>query len=162
MHWIGRTLFLGLAFRCLLRWPALLCELGLILAPSLALADPPHALPRNASELQTKWQPAIDYDTDSCYAVPAVGPDGTLSRGLVLGGSVTNDCRDEADLDNTNSYARSLCNKSGLCVHVYAFYFEKDQVHDHAKLAHEHDWEHILVVADESKPSEPPLLVGAS
>lgn len=113
--------------------------------PATALADPPSALPANASELENTFLPAYDYDTDGCYATPAIGPDGTIAPGLDLGGDVNGNCRDESDLDNSNIYSRSKCNND-WCAIMYASYFEKDQVsYGGGSAGHRHDWEHIVV-----------------
>lgn len=113
--------------------------------PGTALADPPTALPADASEMEQRFQPAYDYDTDGCYATPAIGPDGTLAPGLKLGGDVNGNCRDLSDLDNTNGYSRTKCNND-WCAIVYASYFEKDQAAlGGGSAGHRHDWEHVVV-----------------
>lgn len=113
--------------------------------PGTAFADPPKALPQNASDLEKKFQPAYDYDTDGCYATPAIGSDGTIAPGLKLGGDVNGNCRDASDLDNTNGYSRSKCNHD-WCAVVYASYFEKDQAAlGGGSAGHRHDWEHVVV-----------------
>lgn len=113
--------------------------------PAAAYAAPPPALPGQAGEAERKFQPAYDYDKDGCYATPAIGPDGTLNEGLELGGDVNGNCRDESDLENTNTYSREKCN-NGWCGIVYASYFEKDQVSlGGGSAGHRHDWEHIVV-----------------
>ncbi|MEW2219499.1 NPP1 family protein [Streptomyces sp. NPDC006990] len=113
--------------------------------PGTALADPPQALPLNATALEKTFQPAYDYDTDGCYATPAIGPDGTLAPGLRIGGDVNGNCRDASDLENTNGYSRSKCN-NGWCAVVYASYFEKDQTAlGGGSAGHRHDWEHVVV-----------------
>jgi lysophospholipase L1-like esterase len=127
-----------------------LATFGVLVPASSATAavpDPPRALPQNATQADLKWQPDLDYDTDGCYNVPAIGPDGTISQGLdhdYTTGSA--DCRDKSDLDNTNAYSRQRCN-SGWCVYLYDYYFEKDvgleNVDDVG--GHVHDWEHIAV-----------------
>ncbi|WKD30886.1 NPP1 family protein [Streptomyces xanthophaeus] len=123
---------------------------GLLASPSKASAaepDPPRALPQNATDNDAKWQPALDYDTDGCYNVPAIGPDGTIAQGLDHNGtSAPADCRDQSDLDNSNAYARQRCN-SGWCVYLYDYYFEKDVATELWQDAggHVHDWEHIAV-----------------
>ncbi|KPI02800.1 Necrosis inducing [Actinobacteria bacterium OK074] len=109
--------------------------------PGSALADPPKALPANADALETKWQPAYDYDTDGCYSTPAIGPDGTINGGLNPSGSPSGECHDKSDLDNTNGYSREKCN-NGWCVILYALYFEKDQA---TIGGHRNDWEHVAV-----------------
>ncbi|NMO51465.1 hypothetical protein HH310_09715 [Actinoplanes sp. TBRC 11911] len=112
-----------------------------------AAVNPPKALPQNATVNDLKWAPDVDYDTDSCYNVPAIGPDGTLSQGLPHDNvTASQDCRDQSDLDNTNAYSRQRCN-SGWCVYIYDYYFEKDvAVQNVADVGgHVHDWEHIAV-----------------
>jgi hypothetical protein len=98
---------------------ALLVTVGGFLAfdSNMAYADPPPALPEAAPELDRKFQPAMDYDKDSCYPTPAIGPDGTINPGLVLRGGISEECRDESDLDNTNAYSRSKCN-NGWCAYM--------------------------------------------
>nr|WP_221459827.1 NPP1 family protein [Amycolatopsis jiangsuensis] len=113
--------------------------------PAAALADPPGALPGNASDLEKKFQPAFDYDKDGCYPTPGIGADGTIAPGLALGGDVNGSCRDESDLDNTNSYSRTKCN-NGWCAEMYTLYFEKDQAAlGPGSAGHRHDWEHVVV-----------------
>ncbi|MBQ1124164.1 NPP1 family protein [Streptomyces sp. B15] len=113
--------------------------------PGTALADPPQSLPMNATELEKTFQPAYDYDTDGCYATPAIGPDGTIAPGLKTGGDVNGNCRDASDLENTNGYSRTKCN-NGWCALVYASYFEKDQAAlGGGSAGHRHDWEHVVV-----------------
>lgn len=116
-----------------------------VAAPATAFADPPRALPGNASGQEQTFQPAYDYDGDGCYASPAIGPDGTVAPGLGLGGDVNGNCRDLSDLENSNSYSREKCN-NGWCAIMYASYFEKDQVSlGGGSAGHRHDWEHIVV-----------------
>ncbi|MCE7003751.1 NPP1 family protein [Kibdelosporangium philippinense] len=123
---------------------ALAAVAGVVVAAS-AWADPPGALPSSAPDVEVKWQPAVDFDTDGCYNTPAIGPDGTLNPGLSLGGDVNGSCRDQSDLDNTNVYSRSKCN-NGWCAHMYAYYFEKDQAAlGPGSAGHRHDWEDIVV-----------------
>ncbi|RKN05735.1 NPP1 family protein [Streptomyces radicis] len=113
--------------------------------PGTALADPPQALPANASGLEQTFQPAYDYDGDGCYPTPAIGADGTIAPGLALGGDVNGQCRDQWDLDNTNGYAREKCN-NGWCAIIYGLYFEKDQATlGPGAIGHRHDWEHVVV-----------------
>lgn len=124
----------------------IVAALVLVLAfPTVALADPPGALPANADGLEQTFQPAYDYDTDGCYPTPAIGPNGTLAPGLALGGAPEGQCRDSWDLDNTNGYARYKCN-NGWCAIIYGLYFEKDQAGFGPIVAgHRHDWEHVVV-----------------
>ncbi|KAM5341981.1 hypothetical protein ACJ41O_015012 [Fusarium nematophilum] len=111
--------------------------------------DPPRMLDENATPDQIKWQPAMDFDTDSCYNVPAIDMDGNVCPGLKawMQYEFAKDCRDESDLDNNNVYVRTRCN-NGWCAFLYDYYFEKDVgspgvIGDAG--GHTHDWEHIAV-----------------
>ncbi|MEU5523442.1 NPP1 family protein [Streptomyces sp. NPDC093250] len=129
------------------RWLTVLAgAAALVIAfPATAFAAPPPALPAHADALERTFQPAYDYDTDGCYPTPAIGPDGAVNTGLKPTGALNGNCRDAPDLDNTNGYARSMCN-NGWCAIVYALYFEKDQALPGIGLGgHRHDWEHVVV-----------------
>jgi hypothetical protein len=117
----------------------------LVAAATPAFAAPPTELPGNADVLERTWQPAYDYDTDGCYPTPAIGPTGTVNGGLKPTGSLSGDCHDNADLDNTNGYSRYRCN-NGWCAIAYGLYFEKDQALANSSIGgHRHDWEHVVV-----------------
>ncbi|KID31022.1 necrosis inducing protein (NPP1) [Prauserella rugosa] len=119
----------------------------LLAAPmaGVAYAEPPAALPASHAEADGTWQPAFDYDTDGCYPTPAIGPDGTVAEGLNNSGALNGECRDQSDLDNTNSYSRSLCD-GDWCAYLYDLYFEKDQaVPGLDAFGHRHDIEHVVV-----------------
>lgn len=113
--------------------------------------DPPAALPQRASAAELRWQPVLDFDTDSCYNVPAIGPDGHVDRGRSRHEPNARGCRDEHDLDNSNVYSRARCNPNGWCAYVYDYFFEKD-VGDRVCLGHQFDWEHIVVWTKNSTP----------
>src|SRR5690349_13506678 len=84
--------------------------LAMVLAGAgAALAAPPAKLPGNAEAIESRWQPAYDYDTDGCYPTPAIGPTGTVNGGLKPTGSLSGECHDTSDLDSTNGYARYRC-----------------------------------------------------
>ncbi|WP_405640429.1 NPP1 family protein [Streptomyces sp. NBC_00019] len=113
--------------------------------PSAAFAAPPTALPTNAESAEYTYQPAFDYDTDGCYPTPAIGPDGTVNGGLNPTGSLSGECHDLSDLNNTNSYSRYKCN-NGWCAYMYGLYFEKDQALANSSIGgHRHDWEHVVI-----------------
>ncbi|KAM0327481.1 hypothetical protein ACHAQA_005769 [Verticillium albo-atrum] len=104
---------------------------------------PPGPIFGRAPELDKRFQPALDFDTDSCYNVPAIGPNGDLSLGLYpFDWPPQKDCRNEEMLERSNVYSRQRCN-SGYCVILYAYYFQKDQATTID--GHRHDWEHIAV-----------------
>ncbi|KAK4136134.1 NPP1-domain-containing protein [Trichocladium antarcticum] len=110
-------------------------------------ANPPTALPQRATAADLRWQPSLDFDTDGCYNVPAIDAQGTVAQGLPHHFTgLASDCRDAADLDNNNVYARQRCNGGGWCVHLYGYYFEKDVATAHfVDTGHTHDWEHVAV-----------------
>lgn len=129
---------------------ALAAALLALAAPAAtAHADPPPNLPQNASGYEQSFSPAYDYDTDGCYATSAIGPDGTLAPGLALGGAVNGQCRDQWDLDASQTYSREKCN-NGWCAIMYASYFEKDQALDGGLGGHRHDFEHVVVWVNQS------------
>lgn len=136
----------GTARKRATRTATVLAAAGLLVlgTASTAHADPPGNLPQNAGGYEQAFSPAFDYDGDGCYATPAIGPDGTLAPGLKTTGAVNGSCRDQWDLDNSQTYARSKCN-NGWCGIVYASYFEKDQaVHGSGLGGHRHDFEHVI------------------
>jgi hypothetical protein len=101
-------------------------------------------LPQSAGGMQQAFSPAYDYDTDGCYAVAAIAPDGTINEGLNNTGAVNGNCHDAPDLDRSQTYSRSKCN-NGWCAIAYASYFEKDQnVNGPGNSGHRHDWEHVV------------------
>ena len=81
-------------------------------------SDPPIALPQNATDADLKWQPGLDYDSNGCYNVPAIGPTPTgdlhpadIAEGLEHSFTTSSlYCHDKRDLDNTNAYSRQRCN----------------------------------------------------
>ncbi|MFT9667390.1 NPP1 family protein [Streptomyces rhizosphaericola] len=118
---------------------------------TMAHAAPPPPLPGNADDLERRFQPALDYDKDGCYATSAIGPDGTIAPGLKLGGALNGDCRDLSDLENSNAYSRAKCD-NGWCAILYTYYFEKDQVAPGGLFGgHRHDWEHVVVWVHDDK-----------
>ncbi|KAF5007778.1 hypothetical protein FDECE_5902 [Fusarium decemcellulare] len=123
------------------------------------LPNPPAALPENAPEDAIKYQPVLDYDTDSCYNVPAIDKDGNTAEGLDAAGDKTGGCRDAGDLDNQNVYSRTRCN-NGWCAHMYEHYFEKDATGNPFSGGHKHDWENIVVVVKDGEGH--PAIVAAS
>ncbi|EFQ30176.1 necrosis inducing protein [Colletotrichum graminicola] len=114
-----------------------------------------HAFPLKinecAPEADKKWQPALDFDTDSCYNTPAVDRDGTLNAGMGVceTWSTAGRCRDRSDLENSNVYSRARCN-NGWCAYMYGYYFEKDQISP--CLGHINDWEHVVVFVRDGVP----------
>ena len=132
-------------------------------------------LSENASELELKWQPVMDFDSDSCYNTAAISLDGTLNPGLqhVCTG-ITENCDQVNRLWNSNVYSRARCN-NGICAimsvtnHIlyrflvdiaeltprrYEYYFEKDVasgacVDSDVEGGHRHDWENVVVFVDD-------------
>lgn len=130
------------------RWfTGLVSAAALVVAfPSAAFAAPPKALPANAESAEFTYRnAAFDYDTDGCYSTPAIGPDGTINGGLNPTGSLSGECHDASDLDNTNTYSRYKCN-NGWCAYMYGLYFEKDQAIANSSIGgHRNDWEHVVI-----------------
>ncbi|RBQ18552.1 hypothetical protein DP939_18815 [Spongiactinospora rosea] len=127
---------------------------GIVVAAGPAWAEPPPPeLPQNASAADLRFQPAMDYDGDGCYPSVAIGRDGTLNPGLKTTGAIDGACHDESDLENSNMYARSRCNSSGWCAHMYGLYFQKDQSTGAGcpDCGHRHDMEHIVVWVKDDK-----------
>ncbi|KAJ6437373.1 necrosis inducing [Purpureocillium lavendulum] len=112
--------------------------------------NPPDPLPPRATELDKMWQPSLDFDTDSCYNVPAIGPDGHIDAGRSRHESNTEGCRDEYDLTHSNVYSRQRCNH-GWCAYLYDYFFEKD-IGDRICIGHQYDWEHVVVWTKDGKP----------
>ncbi|KAK4206073.1 necrosis and ethylene-inducing protein-inducing protein [Rhypophila decipiens] len=122
---------------------------------------PPDPLFLKAPHLDKRFQPAVDFDTDSCYNSPAMGPPPTndLNTGLEPKNSLkslTDDCRKEEMLERGNVYSRQRCN-NGYCAIMYAYYFQKDQTGVAGPAhGHRHDWEHVVVwVRMEDLSNEP-------
>lgn len=86
---------------------------------------PPTALPQSASDADLTFQPVLDYDTDSCYNVPAIDAQGNLDKGLdnTYTTNTGDGCRTASYLDNQNVYARTRCN-NGWCAYMYEHYFQ--------------------------------------
>ncbi|KAI2465542.1 NPP1-domain-containing protein [Annulohypoxylon bovei var. microspora] len=115
--------------------------------PTIFSRDPPQMLPAKATASGLKWQPAMDFDKDSCYNTPAIDAQGDIAPGLstnnAAGGA---GCRDASDLVNNNVYSRQRCN-SGWCAYLYDYYMEKDTKYENAPIGggHRHEWEHIVI-----------------
>ena len=116
-----------------------------------AHAAPPPELHANANPDGIRWAPRFDFDTDGCYASVAIGRNGAQATGLRPTGAQNGNCRDLSDLDNSNTYHRSVCKTQGgdtYCAHMYALYFEKDQVFPSTFCCdpgHRHDIEDVIV-----------------
>ncbi|CRK15819.1 hypothetical protein BN1708_011562 [Verticillium longisporum] len=105
------------------------------------------ALPGSADEIENKFQPILDFDTDGCYNTAAIDPDGNINPGKGATGTPQGDCRDPPQLENSNVYSRRRCN-NGVCAIMYEYYFEKDQsVSGSFAGGHRHDWENVVVFA---------------
>ena len=75
-------------------------------------------LPENASDAELKYQPVMDFDTDSCYNTGAIDPDGNLNPGLQKDQTgVTENCDKVNRLWNSNVYSRERCN-NGVCAYM--------------------------------------------
>jgi hypothetical protein len=113
-------------------------------------------LPEAATAEAKALAVVFDFDTDSCYPSPAVSIKGEMNGGLKPTGSLTGECRGEAQLDNSNTYYRKASIKKGgveYAVHMYALYFKKDQFANagFVEAGHRHDWEFALVWTTDGK-----------
>lgn len=106
-----------------------------------ATADSIWNLPEShASAGALRYQPALDWDDDTCYHTAAIEPSGKTNPGLVPN-SDESQCREKNRLDYGNVYAREVCNQ-GWCVYMYGYYSEMDWSR---WSSHRHDWEHAMV-----------------
>lgn len=110
-------------------------------------------------EVELKYMPYFDYDSNSCFPVAAVDASGRLNGGLNNSGSVTGGCR-TGHLGRANTYTRMWC-KNGWCAFIYALYFEKDQAGPGTDaVGHRHDWESVVVFVKQGE--ERPRYLAAS
>lgn len=78
-----------------------LLVLAILLTPTLAGVG---KIPGKATLKDARYQPAMDFDTDSCYAVSAMDENGNANPGVWTSASdLTGDCRDAEDLKNSNA-----------------------------------------------------------
>lgn len=95
-------------------------------------------LPELATALDKRFQPAIDFDTDVCFNVPAVDSAGKISPGAsTYATRPPASCRNANYLKTSNVYVRARCN-TGYCARVYSYFWQSD-------FSHAYDWESIIV-----------------
>jgi hypothetical protein len=117
---------------------------ALAFVPGLAVANVLTSLPVTASEGALKFQPLMDWDTDTCYQTAAIGADGTVNPGLSWSSDVR-ECRSEDRLLHSNTYSREKCNNY-WCAYMYGYYSEMDYVTRlFGASGHDNDWEHVIV-----------------
>lgn len=80
--------------------------------PQLTRRDILTPLPENASDIEKKYQPLVDFDMDGCWNTAAVDPDGNTNPGKGGTGTPEGDCRDPHQLENSNVYSRARCNNN--------------------------------------------------
>ena len=91
-----------------------------------------------ATALDKRFQPAIDFDTDVCFNVPAVDASGNISAAAsTYATRPPAACRNANYLRTSNVYSRTRCN-NGYCARVYAYFWQSD-------FSHAYDWETIIV-----------------
>lgn len=111
----------------------------------LAERDILQRLPEAHDPLKIKLQPLLDFDSDGCYNTAAIDPSGRTNPGKGATGTPQGQCRDRAQLENSNAYSPKRCNNS-YCTFMYEYHFEKDQaVGGSFAGGHRHDWENIVV-----------------
>lgn len=109
-------------------------------APAAAQGWPAPAAPiREMATAQDKrFQPAIDFDTDVCFNVPAIDAAGNISPGAsTYATRPPASCRNPAYLQQSNVYVRARCN-NGYCARVYSYFWQSD-------FSHQFDWESVIV-----------------
>lgn len=125
--------------------PLFYAVLALSAASQISLAnllDPLTPEEGAAEELSKRFQPAMDFDMDSCYHVTALDINANFNEGQVPYNPKGNwFCRTEDRLMHSNAYVRRRCNHF-WCAYMYGYYFEKDEGTFNA---HMHDWEHVIV-----------------
>ncbi|KAL9570457.1 hypothetical protein ACKAV7_005388 [Fusarium commune] len=90
------------------------------------------AVPERADEIELKFQPLLDFDSDDCYNTAAIDLSGNTNPGKGATGTPQGECRDPNQLENSNVYSRKRCNN--------------DQALGGTFLGgHRHDWENIVV-----------------
>ena len=77
------------------------------------------SLPAASDPMESKFQPAMDFDKDGCYYTSAMDPNGNMNPGLGAANGVPPNClragcRDNNRLENNNVYSRKRCN-NGWC-----------------------------------------------
>ncbi|KHA62863.1 hypothetical protein NI18_20290 [Sphingomonas sp. Ant20] len=100
--------------------------------------SPVAPLPERATALDKRFQPAVDFDTDVCFNVPAVDASGAISPAAsTYATRPPASCRAANYRTQSNVYARSRCN-NGYCGRVYSYFWQSD-------FSHAFDWESIIV-----------------
>lgn len=123
---------------------SLLAASEISLASDFAKLD--QALPTNG--IINGKQPVFDFDGDGCLPSAGISRLGEKNAGLKTSGRITGDCRSGNFLITSNTVHRYVCKNSGgdqYCGHIYALYFEKDQLFNYFGGGHRHDWEHAAV-----------------
>lgn len=117
-----------------------------VMAARLLAGDEFRGLPEAVSPEVARIAPLFSFDEESCYPAAAISPDGTTNPGLPLGGSLTEGCRDRAQLDAANTYARRVeAQVGGFAATLFTLFFERDQILSGTALGHPCDWESIVV-----------------
>lgn len=110
-------------------------------------------VPSCASIVESNYQPAFDFDTDSCYNSPAVDGAGNVNPGRdtceIADPSNAVECRQQSYLDGNNVYVRSRTN-NGWTALLWGYYFETDA--KGCGSGHRHDWEHVVVWLEGDTP----------
>lgn len=104
------------------------------------------ALPPNG--IINNKEAVFDFDGDGCLPSAGISRLGEQNVGLKTSGKITGDCRSTDFMLTSNTMHRYVCKTSNgikYCGHIYALYFEKDQIMDYVGGGHRHDWEHAAV-----------------
>ena len=103
----------------------------------------------SANADQVAFLPFLEV-VDGCQPYSAVQDDGSYSGGLKNSGSEAGACKDDR---SGQAVVRTRCDAAGVCAHLYALYFPKDQgmLGSVATpgLGHRHEWENVVVWVEE-------------
>ncbi len=91
--------------------------------------------------------PVFDFDGDGCYPSAGISRSGQQNGGLKPSGSLSGSCSSTNFLESSNTVHRYVCSETDAryCGHIYALYFEKDQLFSGIESGHRHDWEWAAV-----------------
>ncbi|CEI63420.1 hypothetical protein FVEN_g59 [Fusarium venenatum] len=119
---------------------------------SLSTRDVIPMLPPKGDAEEEKYQPLLDFDTDSCYYTSAIDIGGRTNPGLEpYWGNSLSKCRESSRIHSSHVYSRQRCN-NGWCAIMYEYYFEMDHTGFEAFGAgHKHDRENIVIFVKDSQ-----------
>ena len=99
--------------------------------------------------------PVFDFDGDGCYPSAGISRNGDKNGGLSPTGALDGSCDSSNFMDTSNTIHRYVCSVTDAtyCGHMYALYFEKDQLIANVSSGHRHDWEYVTVWTTNGNPT---------